>query len=73
MPGDPGLLRQNGPQGRLQGRRRGPHGRDAALYYTIVEEILGKEWLTTELFRIGPLRPRTTFFRPSKAPEVKYF
>jgi len=27
VPGDPGLLRQNGPQGRLQGRRRGPHGR----------------------------------------------
>lgn len=26
---------------------------DAALYYTIVEQILGKEWLTTELFRIG--------------------
>ena len=26
---------------------------DAALYYTIVEEILGKEWLTPELFRIG--------------------
>ena len=26
---------------------------DAALYYTIVEEVLGKEWLTTELFRIG--------------------
>ncbi|MBR4849720.1 MAG: deoxyribose-phosphate aldolase, partial [Alistipes sp.] len=26
---------------------------DAALYYTIVEEILGQEWLTTDLFRIG--------------------
>jgi deoxyribose-phosphate aldolase len=26
---------------------------DAALYYTIVEQILGQEWLTTELFRIG--------------------
>ncbi len=26
---------------------------DAALYYTIVEEILGEEWLTTDLFRIG--------------------
>ena len=26
---------------------------DAALYYTIVEEVLGKEWLTTDLFRIG--------------------
>ena len=26
---------------------------DAALYYTIVEEVLGAEWLTTDLFRIG--------------------
>ncbi|MBQ9137016.1 MAG: deoxyribose-phosphate aldolase [Alistipes sp.] len=26
---------------------------DAALYYTIVEQILGAEWLTTDLFRIG--------------------
>ena len=26
---------------------------DAALYYTIVEQILGEEWLATELFRIG--------------------
>lgn len=26
---------------------------DAALYYTIVEQILGEEWLTTDLFRIG--------------------
>ena len=26
---------------------------DAALYYTIVEQTLGKEWLTPELFRIG--------------------
>ncbi len=26
---------------------------DAALYYTIVEQILGEQWLTTDLFRIG--------------------
>ena len=26
---------------------------DAALYYTIVEQILGQEWITTDLFRIG--------------------
>ena len=26
---------------------------DAALYYTIVEEVLGAEWLSTDLFRIG--------------------
>jgi len=26
---------------------------DAVKYYTIIKEILGKEWLTTQLFRIG--------------------
>ena len=26
---------------------------DAALYYTIVEQILGEQWLTVDLFRIG--------------------
>ena len=30
---------------------------DAALYYTIVENILGGEWLTTSLFRIGASAP----------------
>ncbi len=30
---------------------RTPH--DAALYYTIVEQILGEEWLSAEYFRIG--------------------
>ena len=29
---------------------------DAILYYTIVENILGKEWLKPELFRIGASR-----------------
>lgn len=30
---------------------------DAVMYYTIVENILGKEWLTPELFRIGASAP----------------
>lgn len=29
---------------------------DALLYYTIVEEVLGKEWLNSRLFRIGTSR-----------------
>ncbi len=29
---------------------------DALLYYTIVEEVLGKEWLNSKLFRIGTSR-----------------
>ena len=30
---------------------------DAVLYYTIVENMLGKEWLTPSLFRIGASAP----------------
>ena len=33
---------------------------DALLYYTIVEETLGKEWLDSKLFRIGTSRLATT-------------
>ena len=29
---------------------------DAIIYYTIVKEVLGEEWLTQELFRLGTLR-----------------
>ena len=29
---------------------------DALVYYTLVKEILGKEWLSNELFRIGASR-----------------
>ena len=72
VPGDPGLLRQNGPQGRFQGRRRGPHGRRrrALLHDRRGDTRQRKKWLTTEpgCSRHQPqLRPRTTFFRPSKA------
>ena len=30
--------------------------RDALVYYTIVKEILGKEWLDNSLFRLGTSR-----------------
>ena len=33
---------------------------DALLYYTIVEETLGKEWLDSKLFRIGTSRLAAT-------------
>ena len=29
---------------------------DAIIYYTIVKEVLGEEWLTQELFRLGTSR-----------------
>lgn len=46
---------------------------DAALYYTIVEEILGKEWLTTELFRIGASSAANNLLSAIEGSEVKYY
>ena len=46
---------------------------DAALYYTIVEEILGKAWLTTELFRIGASSAANNILSAIEGSEVKYF
>jgi len=46
---------------------------DAALYYTIVEEILGKEWLTTELFRIGASSAANNILSAIEGTTVKYY
>lgn len=46
---------------------------DAALYYTIVEEILGKEWLTTDLFRIGASSAANNLLSAIEGHTVKYF
>ena len=46
---------------------------DAALYYTIVEEILGEEWLTTDLFRIGASSAANTLLSGILGEEVKHF
>ncbi len=46
---------------------------DAALYYTIVEEILGKEWLTTDLFRIGASSAANNLLSAIEGKEVKYY
>ena len=46
---------------------------DAALYYTIVEEILGKEWLTPELFRIGASSAANNLLTAIEGREVKFF
>ncbi len=46
---------------------------DAALYYTIVEEILGKEWLTTDLFRIGASSAANNLISEIEGREVKYY
>ena len=46
---------------------------EAVLYYTIVEEILGKEWLTTELFRIGASSAANNLLSAIEGHEVKYY
>lgn len=46
---------------------------DAALYYTIVEETLGHEWLTTELFRIGASSAANNILSAIEGREIKYF
>lgn len=46
---------------------------DAAVYYTIVEKILGKEWLTTDLFRIGASSAANNLLSAIVGSQVKHF
>ena len=46
---------------------------DAALYYTIVREILGEEWITTDLFRIGASSAANNILSAIEGKTVKYF
>ena len=46
---------------------------DAALYYTIVEEVLGEEWLTTELFRIGASSAANNLISAIEDKDIKYY
>ena len=46
---------------------------DAALYYTIVEEILGPDWLTTDLFRIGASSAANNLLTAIERHPVKFF
>lgn len=46
---------------------------DAALYYTIVEEILGREWLTTDLFRIGASSAANNILSAIEGREIRFF
>lgn len=46
---------------------------DAALYYTIIERILGKEWITTDLFRIGASSAANNILSSIEGKEVKYY
>lgn len=46
---------------------------DAAFYYTIVEEILGEAWLTTDLFRIGASSAANNLLSSIEGKEIKFF
>lgn len=46
---------------------------DALVYYTIVKEILGREWLTSELFRLGTSRLANLLLEEITGNERKYF
>ena len=46
---------------------------DAALYYTIVQEILGEEWLTPERFRIGASSLANNLLTAIEGNPVHYF
>ena len=46
---------------------------DALLYYTIVKEVLGEEWLNNKLFRIGTSRLANLLLSEIVDEEVKFF
>lgn len=46
---------------------------DALIYYTIVKEVLGKEWFSNELFRLGTSRLANLLLSEIKGEELKFF
>ena len=46
---------------------------DALVYYTIVKELLGEEWLTNELFRLGTSRLANLLLSDIVGSETKFF
>ncbi len=46
---------------------------DAALYYSIVETVLGEEWLDPSLFRIGASSATNSLLSAIAGTEVKYY
>mgnify|MGYP002682815103 CR=1 FL=1 len=46
---------------------------DAALFYTIVEQVLGQEWLYPGLFRFGTSRLADVLLSDILGKDVKYF
>ena len=46
---------------------------DALIYYSIVKEVLGKEWLNNELFRLGTSRLANLLLSDIVGEETKFF
>lgn len=46
---------------------------DAIVYYTIVKELLGEEWLDNHLFRLGTSRLANLLLSDIKGEEIKFF
>ena len=46
---------------------------DAVIYYTIVKEVLGEEWLNNQWFRLGTSRPANLLLSEIKGMEMKFF
>lgn len=46
---------------------------DALVYYTIVKEVLGKQWLTNQWFRLGTSRLANLLLSEVIGEEVKYY
>lgn len=46
---------------------------DAKLYYAIVEQVLGEDWLTPDLFRIGASRLANNILSEVSGESVEYF
>lgn len=46
---------------------------DALVYYTIVKEILGEDWMNNELFRLGTSRLANLLLSDVTGEEVKFF
>jgi deoxyribose-phosphate aldolase len=47
--------------------------RDAVIYYTIVKEVLGEEWLNNKLFRLGTSRLANMLLSEIVGVETKFF
>ncbi|WP_018108117.1 deoxyribose-phosphate aldolase [Bacteroides propionicifaciens] len=47
--------------------------KDALIYYTIVKEILGEEWLNNKLFRLGTSRLTNLLLSEIKGTEINFF